>query len=49
MAKRLLADRRIPICDIPGRIGFESPGHFMELFKTRTGVTMLQWRKRCGK
>ena len=49
MAKRLLADRRIPICDIPGRIGFESPGHFMEFFKTRTGVTMLQWRKRCGK
>ncbi len=48
MAKRLLADRRVPVSDIPGRIGFESSGHFMQFFKARTGMTMLQWRHRCG-
>ncbi len=46
MAKRLLSDRRIPVCDVPGRVGFESPGHFMQFFKARTGMTMLQWRRR---
>ena len=49
MAKRLLSDRRIPVCDIPGRVGFESPGHFMQFFKARTGMTMLQWRRRGGR
>ena len=48
MAKRLLSDRRIPVCDVPGRVGFESPGHFMQFFKARTGMTMLQWRRRGG-
>lgn len=46
LARKLLADNRIPVCEIPGRVGFESPGHFMQFFKRRTGMTMLQWRRR---
>ena len=44
-AKRLLADTSIPVCDIPERVGFASPNHLMRLFKRRTGLTMLQWRR----
>lgn len=44
-AKRLLASSDVPVCDIPERVGFESPDHLMRLFKARTGMTMLQWRK----
>ena len=45
LAKTLLADTDIPVCDIPERCGFESPNHLMRLFKRRTGMTMLQYRK----
>ena len=45
LAKKLLNDSGIPVCAIPERIGFESPGYFMEFFKARTGMTMLQWRR----
>ena len=45
MAKALLADTDIPICDIPGRIGFSSPNHLLRLFRRRTGMTMLQFRR----
>ena len=48
LARKLLAENRVPICDIPERVGFESPFHFMKLFKKHTGMTMLQWRKRGG-
>ena len=48
LARKLLAENRVAICDIPERVGFESPFHFMKLFKKRTGMTMLQWRKRGG-
>ncbi len=48
LAKKLLNDSGIPICAIPERIGFESPGYFMEFFKARTGMTMLQWRRTKG-
>ena len=44
-AKRLLSDSSIPVCDIPERLGFASPNHLMRLFKARTGMTMLQWRR----
>ena len=47
-AKRLLADARIPVSDIAGRCGYDSPAHLMRLFKRRTGMTMLQWRKSKG-
>lgn len=47
-AKRLLASSDVPVCDIPGRVGFESPDHLMRLFKKRTGLTMLQWRRQAG-
>jgi LacI family transcriptional regulator len=48
LARKLLAENRVPICDIAECVGFESPFHLMKLFKKRTGMTMLQWRKRCG-
>ena len=44
LAKRLLAGGDVPVCDIPGRIGFTSPNYFMQFFKRHTGMTMLQWR-----
>lgn len=45
-AKRMLAGSDIPACEIPERLGFESPDHLMRLFKRQTGMTMLQWRRR---
>ena len=48
LARKLLAENRVPVCDIPERVGFESPFHLMKLFKKRTGMTMLQWRRRGG-
>ena len=44
-AKRLLSDSSLPVCDIPERLGFASPNHLMRLFKARTGMTMLQYRR----
>ena len=49
LARKLLAENRVPICDIAECVGFESPFHLMKLFKKRTGMTMLQWRKRGGR
>jgi len=43
--RRLLADTTIPICLIPERVGLDSPNHLMRLFKHRTGMTMLQFRR----
>ena len=47
-AKKLLDDTDIPILRIPERCGSAAPNHFLQLFKERTGMTMLQWRKRGG-
>jgi len=46
LAKKLLSDTDIPVCDIPEHCGFASPNHLMRLFRRRTGMTMLQWRRR---
>ena len=48
MAQKLLSSTDIPIGDIPERVGFKSPRHFARLFKTRTGMSMRQWRKSRG-
>lgn len=45
LAKSLLADTDLPVCDIPERCGFVSPPHFLSFFKRRTGLTMLEYRK----
>lgn len=47
-AKRLLSGTGIPVLRIPERCGSGTPSHFMKLFKARTGVTMLQWRRAKG-
>ena len=45
LAKRLLSNTDIPVCEIPEHCGFASLPHFMTLFRRTTGLTMLQWRK----
>lgn len=45
-AQRLLAATRTPIGEIPALVGFRSSYHFTRLFRTRTGMTMRDWRRR---
>ena len=45
-AKALLADTRIPVGEIPAKLGFASPMHFARLFRARTGMSMREWRNR---
>ena len=45
-AKKLLRDTDMPILRIPERCGSDAPNHFLRLFKERTGMTMLQWRRK---
>jgi LacI family transcriptional regulator len=47
-AKKLLADTESPVCHIPELCGLEATSYFMRLFKARTGMTMLQWRRTKG-
>ena len=44
-AEKLLADTDIPVLRIPERCGSDAPNSFLRLFKARTGMTMLQWRR----
>ena len=44
-ARKLLADTDIPVLRIPERCGSDAPNHFQRLFKARSGITMLQWRR----
>ena len=44
-AKRLLAETRTPIGEIPERIGFKSAHHFAQFFRARTGMSMRDWRR----
>ena len=45
-AKKLLVDTDMPVLHIPERCGSDAPNHFLRLFKERTGMTMLQWRRK---
>ena len=44
-AKRLLADTDTPVLGVPEQCGSDSTNHFLRLFKSRVGMTMLQWRR----
>ena len=44
-AKRLLAETKTPVGEIPELVGFESPLHFARHFKTHTGMSMRDWRR----
>lgn len=44
-AKELLLNTDEKICDIGIQIGFENTNHFIRLFKEKTGVTPLKYRK----
>jgi AraC-like DNA-binding protein len=43
-AKRLLARDNMTVTEICLAVGFESPGSFSTLFRTRFGVSPSQWR-----
>ena len=45
-AKKLLVDTDMPVLRIPEQCGSDAPNHFLRLFKERTGMTMLQWRRK---
>ena len=47
-AKKLLVDTDIPVGRIPETCVSDVPNHFMQLFKARVGMTMLQWRRAKG-
>ena len=47
-AKKLLVDTDLPVGRIPERCGSDAPNHFARLFKARTGMTMLQFRRQEG-
>lgn len=45
-AKRLLVENtRLTIAEISEKSGFQSPSHFIRLFKENAGCTPTQWRK----
>ena len=44
-AKELLLDTDEKICDIGQLVGIENTNHFIRLFKEKTGVTPLTFRK----
>lgn len=49
-AKRLLVENsRLTIADISERSGFQSPSHFIRLFKENVGCTPTQWRRKEAK
>ncbi len=45
-AKRLLAETRNPISDIAQTVGFATISHFNRVFRSLTGVTPMQFRRR---
>ena len=45
-AQKLLSDTDVPVCRVPESCGVKASSHFMRQFKTHTGMTMLQYRRR---
>lgn len=45
-AKSLLATTQLSISEIAYRLGFEYPQHFNRLFKSKTGITPLEYRNK---
>jgi len=49
LAKRLVAGEHFKMADIARMCGYASPGYFAKVFKTSTGLTPVEYRKRrCG-
>lgn len=44
-AKSLLKSTDIPVCEISQLVGFNSPSHFINLFRKHEGITPLRFRK----
>ncbi len=47
-AKGLLKGTKTPVGAIPEMIGYSSPIHFARLFKAKTGMSMLEYRRRAS-
>ena len=45
-ARKLLSDTDVPVCRVAECCGVKASSHFMRQFKARTGMTMLQYRRR---
>lgn len=45
-AKALLSDTPLPLADIACAVGFRSHSHFSTVFRRRSGVAPMQWRRR---
>lgn len=45
-AKALLSDTPLPLADIARAVGFRSHSHFSTVFRRRSGVAPMQWRRR---
>jgi AraC family transcriptional regulator, exoenzyme S synthesis regulatory protein ExsA len=48
-AKKLLMQSNNAIADVAYDSGFENTAHFSRLFKQKTGLTPLEFRKKAGK
>ena len=44
-SKKLLADKKVDIIDIPEMVGFESQSYFTRVFKKKTGTTPARYRR----
>ena len=44
-AKQLLADTQLLVRDVGARVGYADPFHFCKVFKNRTGLSPLKYRK----
>ena len=47
LAKELLAGGSMHIADIAGKVGYENQGKFGTVFRKETGLTPLEYRRRC--
>jgi transcriptional regulator GlxA family with amidase domain len=45
-AKALLSDTPLPLADIARAVGVRSHSHFSTVFRRRSGVAPMQWRRR---
>jgi AraC-like DNA-binding protein len=45
-AKRMLAESSLPLVEVGASVGFQTQGHFTEVFRRHTGTTPRRFRRR---
>jgi AraC-like DNA-binding protein len=48
LARRLLAEGRYQVAEVAWACGFTQPSYFIRVFRTRTGMTPLAWKRARG-